>query len=398
MLYQSLERSLMDLLTAQGVRTEGLVLYSVCTKLHKCEPLYGSTTDSNQAVTKRLLLLAVQSDGEPSFAAGLMAYEYLLKNSTQPVRVYIEKIDSSGVWATAANLNGTRACGPMRSLVQAYMHYCLCKYNNRKPVTFYTCARPQPEYLFANSKANQAKRLLDDSQLVRWWYRTFGTFQSHTSAAGQAHWLIPGLDATQAQLSVRSVGEDLTTPTDSKGNPNNENPAIQATPTWKYGFPGQASQLAYDVIPQFPDDPKTRLLVKPEAATWTLEEFESMLAISEECGAGRRTGFFSLSFPKHQSKTDPVKVWELEDKSRCCVVSPVSWDTVLLLLFHRAMDFSTLDCAQRSTRRFLLWMNKKFHFKPLDIRTLSVEASSKTTRKSPAAEDPSPPAKKSRLD
>ncbi|KAJ1951833.1 hypothetical protein IWQ62_006360 [Dispira parvispora] len=397
--HQTLEQSLLDLLATQGVSTESLELHSVCTKIKTCEPLYDNTTFSNQAVIKRLLLLTVQRDGEPSFVAGLMAYEYLvLRDSTQPVIVYIEKIDSSGVWAAATNSNGTKARGPMRPLVQAYMHYCLSKYNTRRPVTFYTCARTQPEYLFANSKANQDKRVLDDSQLVRWWYRTLDTFRPHTGATGRAHWLIPGLDATEAQLTVRSTGKDLTIPTKSKVNLNSEIPVTHETSTWDYGFPGQASQRAHEVIPRFPDDPKTRLLAKAEAATWTLEEFASMLAISEECGAGRRTGFFSLSFPKHHSKSDPAEVQELEDKSRCYEIPAKGWDTVLLLLFHQAMDFSTLDRAQRSTKRFLLWMSKKFRSKPLALRTLSVKASPKVTHKDPDAEGSGPPSKKSRLD
>ncbi|KAJ1970769.1 hypothetical protein H4R35_005670, partial [Dimargaris xerosporica] len=400
--YSPMEWTLDDLLSRQlstgpWAAMPNIVGHAFRTKPHTCPaPHHPSSSASTlpdrpakTAVVKRLLLLSQGVQTDPVLAAGLMAYEfYAPKDFAQPVLVYIEKVDTSGTWTGAlgsptagAAANGSSppraatltatpttlapAPNPVRSLVHAYMDLCLAKYGSQRTVEFHVCARPQPEYLFANSKANPAKRILDDRALVRWWHRTLSRAPRHQSneiMPWRGYWYVPGIAAAEAKwlLTSPTVAVAADTANDSSHGAESTE-AVE----WTYGSPADPKSLACEAIPQFPDDPRTRLMAKPGADQYTVHEFHDILAISEECGAGRRTGFFVVKAtpPKPLPETKHSFAQDL----RWCTVSSKGWDTMLVQLFHTSMDFATMASAHRSSRRFFQWMKRKFGLEPLQL-------------------------------
>ncbi|KAJ1925580.1 hypothetical protein IWQ60_004481 [Tieghemiomyces parasiticus] len=394
-----------------------LVVHAIASKPHACSALYDIPADPDSTatsggggggyrVTKRLLLVS-QSQGSvtpsalrgPVMVAGLMAYEYRPPAKVagvadqRPVLVYIEKVDSSGLWrrpsdrASTASGSGDQSRSaalrsPLAALLRVYVELCLAEYGRRRSVEFHVCARPQPEYLFAKSKANPAKRILNDQQLVRWWHRVLTTVAEKTAGAEvsrlSANWLVPGLSAAEARLLLGS----------SSQVPNSGTSATStdaATPglAWTYGPSHSLTTRATEVIPRFPDDPKTRLLEKPGSRAWTVAEFYEWLAIGEECGAGHRVGFYILRYPRGVIATSTVPCTSASmgdaaerESGHWCTVSKAGWETVLSLLFHTSMDFSNDQGAQRSSARFFQWMQRKFNLAGVSVRTPSAGSTS----------------------
>ncbi|KAJ1975461.1 hypothetical protein H4R34_004323 [Dimargaris verticillata] len=397
-----------------------IVGHAFKTKPHICPALYhpsssASTLPNNPAkaaVVKRLLLLSQGSLVDPVLVAGLMAYEYYTpKDSAKPVLVYIEKVDTAGTWVgsflsttagatatgppltptlTAAPSTPAPAPNPVRSVVYAYMDFCLAKYGLQRTVEFHVCARPQPEYLFANSKANPAKHVLDDRALVRWWHRTLSQAYRHQShkVSWHGYWYVPGLAASEAKwllapptvtLAADTANRHTSATTSALSHDAENTDAVE----WIYGLPADPKLLACEAIPQFPDDPRTRLLAKPGADQYTVHEFHDMLAIGEECGAGRRTGFFVIKATPPESSFGGKRFFAQD--LRWCTVSSKGWEAMLVQLFHTSMDFATVASAQRSSRRFFQWMKRKFGLEPLHLALAAdVPTSSPLLKATPA--------------
>ncbi|KAJ1974425.1 hypothetical protein H4R33_006820, partial [Dimargaris cristalligena] len=233
----------------------------------------------------------------------------------------------------------------------------------------------------------------------------------------RAHWLVPGVDAREAPGILASstaptttitTGTTTTTTATATATASDHPSPRSAGPglPWTYGYPYTPDRRAREVIPQFPDDPQTRLLAKAGAARWTVHEFEELLSISEECGAGHRTGFFVVQIPSkwtvpipgHASllsspKKDGNKEEEAsKDTGLWCDLSNKGWETMLTLLFHRSMDFTDTEAGQRSTQRFVQWMQRKFQLREVACRPLPTRADGGTEEIGSGNVEPAAPA------
>ncbi|KAF9132610.1 hypothetical protein BG015_003680, partial [Linnemannia schmuckeri] len=176
------------------------------------------------------------------------------------------------------------------------------KQDRPRKTSLYIFARAQPQYLFANSAKNPQKRVLDDRGLVRWWKNTVASVYTESmdtaatttleqEAEGdrkktqvKGWWHIPGIETErQAHNVIRSTSSTITSSTKAF--------------EWTYGYPDKDStELANALIPQFPDDPKSRMMQSPscQGGFVNIRTFWELAAIGEESGAGKITGFFRV--------------------------------------------------------------------------------------------------------
>lgn len=213
----------------------------------EAEPL---VSDFPTCSRKRLLLLS--NPDRSVFYYGLLALEYVYVNKREnrvQSAVYMEKLDSTGLRPSVKVKNGTLA----RSLVQGYVRYVATSTRFQQDAetalqrhgisaagtklfnrAIYCFARPQPEYLFRNSCYNKDKHTLNDKELVVWWGRTLSVTTSRSAAYT---FYIPN---EEHQVTILRQ-------------------FVEKVP-WKWGLPYATDALAGDVIPDFPDDVKGRLL------------------------------------------------------------------------------------------------------------------------------------------
>ncbi|KAJ1675276.1 hypothetical protein EV182_001584 [Spiromyces aspiralis] len=335
--------------------------------------------------------------------------------------VYLEKIDSTG----CATLSDPSIISPMRALVVGYVAFAAQLYHGvLQSMRVYTFARSQPEYLFARSSENRNKRQLDDLQLVRWWKRTLDAAASYIAtrlpdASIQGYAFSPGADRSEAFW----FRESAELPAALKPESSSVSPAGRSTWHWGLGYPLEAR--AQDVIPHYPDDAMTRLLEKRESADWTVSQVQEMIAISEECGAGRRTAFFALDVPtcppqcflrstSAPSSTigSPIADAFNTTTTTTTAIAAVSsapysygmpftipnttpgayavpppttplrllsvheYEQVELALFNLSMDFSSSASASVSTTKFLNWLSRRLpEIRPLHFTTAGTPAS-----------------------
>ncbi|KAF9581226.1 hypothetical protein BGW38_001846 [Lunasporangiospora selenospora] len=271
-----------------------------------------------------------------------------------------------------------------------------------RKTSLYIFARAQPQYLFAESAKNPQKYVLDDRKLVRWWKNMISSVYGQDSSdqgkpsptmPGQtpkksqveAFWHIPGIETErQATNIIRSPISALPSAEASPSEPNMFG--------WTYGYPDKgAKDLAQGLIPQFPDDPKSRMLQSPSCRRGMvdLRTFWELIAIGEECGAGKITGFFRVvekstyqtnsisSLDNDQTPPPANDVTKTETKetvkqdlivdeaiareqdststgpARALLGSTSAYTKAINYLLE--LDFSTVELAQDSTRK---WHNK----------------------------------------
>ncbi|KAJ1730881.1 hypothetical protein LPJ61_002794 [Coemansia biformis] len=299
----------------------------------------------------------------------------------------IEKLDTSGELGARMPL--------ARMLVAGYL-CSLQKYHNAldiPAVGVHLFARAQHEYLFAKSRDNPGKHALDDLALVRWWKRTldhalaYATSTMSSSlrhaAAGPdgcvtdgphvrqpestvAYCVVPGADASEAPALIG--------PQHDTGS--GDAPAVD----WRWGLPHPAESRAHDCVLQFPDDPVTRLLAEPHSKNWSVAMLLEMLSVSEECGAGHRTAYFSASLPVALATGHPASAQvggspradqptQASESAGQGTLTPEDYDNTLLALFDRDMDFSCSDSAARSSKRLAAYLTATFAIPSVTIAT-----------------------------
>ncbi|KAJ1936657.1 hypothetical protein FBU59_004984 [Linderina macrospora] len=291
---------------------------SLTPQKHHTSHFYSTTTFG-----RRLLVIISQND---TMVAALEAHEFttVVAEITPPttsvtVDACIEKLDTSGALAERMPLARALVGGYAASL-RRYMGV-----GTRPNITLSLFARAQPEYLFARSQLNAAKRILDDLGLIKWWMLTLQfaitCSLSHTAVA---HCIVPGLDVSEAPWFRQFANQHS---------------------AWRWGTQHPLEARAHDCVAQFPDDPMARLLAKEHTDKWTVRMLLDMLAVSEECGAGRRAAYFSVQLeglPEGGSPDADQGTLSLDD-----------FDRVLVALFDGEMDFSGREAARVSTRKFI---------------------------------------------
>ncbi|CAO3569819.1 unnamed protein product [Mortierella alpina] len=263
--------------------------------------------------------------------------------------------------------------------------------------SLFVFARAQPQYLFAESAKHSGKRVLDDRGLVRWWKNMITSAYSEPSSSLsspsssssssssqsslpckiQGWWLIPGIESERQAMNViqsktpsrtPATTTTTTTTTITAGAPSLTPLALQ------YGYSDKDSkEMAQTLIPQFPDDPKSRMLKSPscQGGFVDIKTFWELAAIGEESGAGKITGFFKVIEDVH---TPPAAVSSSiiiasEKKptpkmasSAFMTATGSTSDYTRAINFLLELNFSTQERAQDSTRQWFdrleIWINK----------------------------------------
>jgi hypothetical protein len=212
-----------------------------------------SKSSSGTSCQHHLLLLSYES----RFILGL---EILIYRSPSPPVIYVSKADTTGYAPSSIT----------RAIATAFLRYLL-KIAGGGTVQLF--ARSQPQYVFPASATNGKKHVLDDTQLIKWWLRVLSPLN------GRGKVYIPGVD----KYKIKSYYPE-------SGN-------------WECVAPGESEAkgrdvFAKDVIPVFPDDPKSRFLddLKSDGqlSSTTLSQFWELMAHRQECSSGRLVGFISM--------------------------------------------------------------------------------------------------------
>ncbi|KAK3847212.1 MAG: histone acetylation protein-domain-containing protein [Linnemannia gamsii] len=284
----------------------------------------------------------------------------------------------------------TRSTTPTRSL-------------RPQKTSLYIFARAQPQYLFAESAKNPRKRVLDDRGLVRWWKNTAASVYAEDVLASQSQekeqekekdgqttpgssnsrrrmkggktkvqgwWHIPGIETDRQAHNVIQSPSPTASTTGTSTPPKFE---------WTYGYPDKDSkELANALIPQFPDDPKSRMMQSPscQGGFVNIQTFWELAAIGEESGAGKITGFFRVveeAVDSEEEEEDELEAVEAKDEgdkkervlqeeegSKSVTGTTAGYTKAINFLLD--LDFSTLEAAKRSTvawqERVGLWIRK----------------------------------------
>ncbi|KAM0789816.1 hypothetical protein ACM66B_006667 [Microbotryomycetes sp. NB124-2] len=216
---------------------------------------------------------------------GLEANIYTI-SSTSSSMIYISKVDTTGLHSPPFS--------PARTLVSSFLTYFLQHPPHQTTrLRIHVFAKSQPQYLFPGSVDNPGKKRLDDKGLARWWKGciTAATEAAMTtSVAGAAEssadgaetgrlkyvpkmfYLIPGMSYAESLPYVPAA------PPQAVGSEGGQLP--QSKPVWIYGHsyshlpsllhsPSHALDKTpiTDLIPAFPDDPKSRFIQSTTSST-----------------------------------------------------------------------------------------------------------------------------------
>lgn len=150
---------------------------------------------------------------------------------------YISKVDSTGLSPHAAG-------SPASVLTAAFLSWLLhaCRHSHFRLHIF---AKAASQYLFPSSAENPTKRQLTDKQLAKWWTRILTSLASPESVTLSGYALIPGLE----WIEIRRLLSPL---------PDNWTVGLPTKPL--VDVPESQQPTLGDIIPAFPDDPKSRYL------------------------------------------------------------------------------------------------------------------------------------------
>ncbi|CAG8804189.1 31981_t:CDS:2, partial [Racocetra persica] len=249
--------------TLGGVHT--YTIYALSTKLIPKESLTlpeisnaDSNTNKSNLFERQLLLLVkekIPSNDKEVFVSGVEIYEYH-DFDRDLLNIYISKVDTTGY----------RPCSstPTKNLLTAYMKFYLEETNvnrqlllKRKTIKFNIFARPHPQYLFHLSEKNPTKRVLNDSELLKWWKNVLQQTFLHNTI-----YIVNGEAENRENLF------------------------------WQYGYPYSDAEEAIKVIPRFEDDAKSRWLDTARESSLTVKNFWELISIGGEFAGGKQAGFF----------------------------------------------------------------------------------------------------------
>ncbi|CAH7685046.1 histone acetylation protein-domain-containing protein [Phakopsora pachyrhizi] len=262
----------------------------------------------------------------PIFAIEASLYR-LTRNSVG--LIYISKIDSTGLspYPTPASLVTI-------SFLRYFLNHPIRSVKSLRIHIFARAAR-EGQYLFPGSASNVlngrgdgapsdtlgktcGKRILDDQQLIRWWFRVLSDLSNDQQLRDHldCFYILPGFDQHEAEAILHNVS-DLSVRW-NYGHPYNSigSPVLNTTAV---GVEALRAQLS-DLIPCFNDDPKARFIhslgscsTNPsgESGDWDdailerdqtsmnqvgVDEFWIRMGARQECCDGRVSAFFVLAF------------------------------------------------------------------------------------------------------
>ncbi|KAG4301919.1 hypothetical protein PCANB_002042 [Pneumocystis canis] len=276
------------------------------------------------------------------------AVEVLIFFSSNLTVFYVSKADSTGFF------NKNQASSPFKLATSAFLSYLVKKFsrkNIKSRISLFV--RSQPQYLFPSSSSNPHKHILNDRELVKWWLKILDCVAKSNSP--KKYILIPGMDAKETlRFAPDHTNNDL---------------------KWICGHPYQSvDKPAREIIPRFPDDPKTRFLnqldTDGQGETTTIEQFWELIAFRQECSLGGIVGFINIEFL-------PQKNYNMHQD----LDSGIQTSKRIYKMLHEKLlrsDFETLEKTKGATHDWIHSVNNTENVTNLNnwIKTVS---GSKTT-------------------
>jgi len=274
--------------------------------------------------TQDLLLSVAETGNDCPEAVPTFGLEAILFHipSTQVSLLYIAKADTTGIFDRPS----------VAKIVSSSFN--AWHINNAPAGTdfrVHVFGRSASQYLFPGSVENPHKRVLSDKRLCAWWKSvlesTAGLVNARKRKDVQSWFSLPGYDEGEAKRLIAAK------------------PGNQENLSWSYGHPYSTlspicllpsltnTPTLGDLIPAFPDDPKSRYLTsltsspmsaagepgdyedahlsslsndkqleqqrgveKSRLASISLEEYWEGLAFRQECCSGAVVGFFCLAY------------------------------------------------------------------------------------------------------
>lgn len=347
-------------------------IFHLSTPPTKCPPLYAPPPNERPDRTyceKHFLTVSVNDDQTQPDAKGprrvlVLGIEVYIYTTAYSTTIFVSKADSTGYLHLLNLPRGTPS--PIREICAAFLRF-LTEKRRREGVQLIVSlfARAQAQYLFPGSVDNKDKHVLDDRGLVKWWCRVLDPLLLAEDGV-RGYIVVPGLDAYETRAYV------------PRGD--------AASGRWTQDHPlERISHYAREfdwvpprcLIPQFPDDPKSRFRdeLDEEAARsgvfrdtggWksvkTLDMFWEMMAYRQECSSGRMTGFIWLVFndeeaaEKSQPGSHANAVLETPRANRTINIAPT---TTPRKLFAKETENKVLDEDAKKKKSRLELQKKK---------------------------------------
>lgn len=177
--------------------------------------------------------------------------------------IYISKVDTSG-------LPSPLSPSPAKTLISSYISYNLQNPpHETKRLRIHIFAKSQSQYLFPGSIENKGKKVLDDKGLLRWWKSTLSAASEDALKNGkdrvlpeiQQYYFVPGLTESESLPYVPPPPPTSSSST-SIATPWIYSHAFSLTcsPLYLPSSSSNTTPILTDLIPAFPDDPKSRFL------------------------------------------------------------------------------------------------------------------------------------------
>ncbi|OOF94796.1 hypothetical protein ASPCADRAFT_208454 [Aspergillus carbonarius ITEM 5010] len=268
--------------------------------------------------TNHFLTAAINLDKSDGAEIIVFGMEVLVYSTAHLTTVFVSKADSTGY---LHRLPTAPKVSLLRCISHTFLSF-LVQTHQRPGVRLLVSlfARAQSQYLFPGSIDNPQKHVLDDRGLIKWWCRVVDPILREYEPESGSHQ--KGLQDHQTESARSSATAFLIVPGCDRFETRGFFPATARSddkdrPRWLNSYP--VHQLCDNpkapprcLVPQFPDDPKTRFVLdlddelpkNPDevsgenAGQWrsvrSLEQFWEMMSFRQECSAGRLVGFLWL--------------------------------------------------------------------------------------------------------
>ncbi|KAK9478102.1 histone H3-K56 acetyltransferase [Lipomyces japonicus] len=280
----------------------------------------------------------------------LVALELLVYATTVPDVVntlFVSKADTTGYefGAGAERVN-------IGNLVTEILRVFL-KAISRPTVPSRIClfAKSQPQYIFPESFKNSGKHVLTDRQLIKWWVKVTNPLLSEFERLDRATLDIPGADAKEVDFF------------------------LQNTTKWKRGYifltqdKHSAKSPAVKMVPNFPDDPKSRFLdvivSEGRAGTTTVAQFFTELQYRQEFLLGNVVGIVGISGQLARTGHDT----KLPNPTVDIKAYPRIHDAIV------TSNYSSLELAKNATRSFINGLPSTAEFKIIGTKKNDLQSS-----------------------
>lgn len=236
----SLEQALREstkLKIASGTRELQLtLLHSQARRTYSLFP-WTADVPANKTYQEDFLLACSERLGPNSQFIPVYALEGCLFSlpETNSRLAYIAKVDTTGLSSHPS---------PAKVLTSAFLSKLLAA-SQQCNFRLHVFAKPATQYLFPASAENANKKQLEDKQLAKWWMRILAHLDVPPHTIQEGHALIPGLEWPEVTRLLSPM-------------PSNWSVGLPMTPITV--IPPERTPTLGDLIPCFPDDPKSRYM------------------------------------------------------------------------------------------------------------------------------------------